>query len=75
MEKSKRTDLHIIGRHRQNLQVLTFLLLISATHNKMFSGYQPCQLVERRKKQRFKDHLCPHPQGDQHPEEEDRDGP
>jgi len=28
-------------------------------HNKIFPGYQPCQLVKRRKNQRFKDHLCP----------------
>jgi hypothetical protein len=32
--------------------------------NKKFSGYQPCQLVKRRKKnQRFEDHLCPRLQG------------
>jgi hypothetical protein len=27
--------------------------------NKIFSGWQPCQLVKRWKKQRFEDHLCP----------------
>jgi hypothetical protein len=32
-------------------------------YNKMFSSYEPCQLVKRRKNQRFKDHLCPLPQG------------
>jgi hypothetical protein len=38
-----------------------FILLSS--FNKIFSGYQPCQLVKRRKNQRFKDHLCPRRQG------------
>jgi hypothetical protein len=32
-------------------------------YNKIFSGYQPCQLVKRPINQRFKDYLCPHPQG------------
>jgi hypothetical protein len=36
-------------------------------HNKIFPGYQPCQLVKRRKNQRFKDHLCPRPQDAEHP--------
>jgi hypothetical protein len=26
--------------------------------NKVFSGYQPCQLVKNHR--RFRDHLCPH---------------
>jgi hypothetical protein len=29
----------------------------------MFSGYQPRQMVEWRKNQRFENHLCPRPQG------------
>jgi hypothetical protein len=32
-------------------------------YNKIFSGYQPRQMVEWRKKQRFEDHLRPRPQG------------
>jgi hypothetical protein len=31
--------------------------------NKIFLGYQPCQVVEWQKNQRFEDHLCPRPQG------------
>jgi hypothetical protein len=41
-------------------------------YNKMFSSYQPFQLVKRRKNQRFKDHYSPCPQG---AENEDRYGP
>jgi hypothetical protein len=33
--------------------------------NKIFLGYQPRQMVEWRKNQRFKDHLCPRPQGNE----------
>jgi hypothetical protein len=32
-------------------------------YNKIFLGYQPCQLVKRRENQCFKDHLCPRLQG------------
>jgi hypothetical protein len=32
-------------------------------YNKNFSGYQPSQVVEWRKKRRFEDHLRPRPQG------------
>jgi hypothetical protein len=32
-------------------------------YNKMFSDYQPCKVVKRRKIQRFKDLLCPRSQG------------
>jgi len=42
--------------------------------NKTFSGYEPCQMVKRRKSKRFEDHLCPRLQiTDQWPEDEDRD--
>jgi hypothetical protein len=34
----------------------------------MFSGYQPCQLVKRQINQRFKNNLCPHPQGADQPQ-------
>jgi hypothetical protein len=33
------------------------------TYNKIFLGYQSCQLVEWRENQRFEDHLRPRPQG------------
>jgi hypothetical protein len=33
------------------------------SNNNIFPGYQPCQLVKRRKNQRFEDHLCPRLQG------------
>jgi hypothetical protein len=39
--------------------------------NKMFPGYQSCQLVKRRKNQCFEDHLSPRLQGS----DKDRDGP
>jgi hypothetical protein len=32
-------------------------------YNKIVSGYQPRQMVEWRKYQRFEDRLRPHPQG------------
>jgi hypothetical protein len=32
---------------------------LSVEFNKIFPGYQPCQLVKRRRKQRCKDHICP----------------
>jgi hypothetical protein len=32
-------------------------------YNKIFSGYQPLQMVKRRKNQRFEDHIRPRPQG------------
>jgi hypothetical protein len=32
-------------------------------NNKIFLGYQPCQLVKRWKNQRFEGHLCPHLEG------------
>jgi hypothetical protein len=51
-------------------------------YNKIFSGYQPRQMVEWRKNQRFEEHLCPRPEDTevstsvlQYPEDEDRDGP
>jgi len=34
-----------------------------ATECDIFSGYQPSQMVERRKNQLYEDHLCPRPQG------------
>jgi hypothetical protein len=41
-----------------------WLLIFMATlYNKIFLGYQPCQLLKWRKNQRFKDHLCPRLQG------------
>jgi hypothetical protein len=40
-----------------------FVAFTATLHNEIFSGYQACQLVRRRKNQRFKDHLCPCPQG------------
>jgi hypothetical protein len=50
-----------------------WLVAFTATlYNKIFPGYQPCQLAKRWKKQRFKDHLCPRLK---YPEDEDRDGP
>jgi len=36
---------------------------VSFSYNEVLSGYQPSQMVEQRKNQHFKDHLCPHPQG------------
>jgi hypothetical protein len=35
-------------------------------YNKIFPGFQPCQLVKRRKNQRFKDHLSPRLQSTDH---------
>jgi hypothetical protein len=32
-------------------------------YNKIFSGYQPRQMVKIRKHRRFEVHLCPRPQG------------
>jgi hypothetical protein len=32
-------------------------------YDEVLSGYQPGQMVERRKNQRYEDHLCPRPQG------------
>jgi hypothetical protein len=44
-------------------------------YNKIFSGYQPHQMVKWRKNQRFEDYLCPRPQGTEgypeYPEDED----
>jgi hypothetical protein len=47
---------------------MTYLYLTDSAEsprifNKIFSGYQPHQMVKRRKHQRFEDHLCPCPQG------------
>jgi hypothetical protein len=36
---------------------------MNVKYDEVVSGYQPGQMVERRKNQRFEDHLCPHPQG------------
>jgi hypothetical protein len=36
---------------------------VATKYNKIFSGYQPRQLVEWRKNQRFEDHFRPRPQG------------
>jgi hypothetical protein len=46
------------------VQLDLWLVALTATlYNKIFLGYRPCQLVKRRKNQRFKDHLCPRLQG------------
>jgi hypothetical protein len=34
-------------------------------YNEVLSGYQPGRMVERCKNQRFEDHPCPLPQGEQ----------
>jgi hypothetical protein len=36
-----------------------WLVALATLYNKIFPGYQPCQMVKRRKEQRFEDHLRP----------------
>jgi hypothetical protein len=53
-------------RHHLSVHEFHDVLLVAFTatlYNKIFLGYQPCQLVKRRKSQRFKDHLYPRLQG------------
>jgi hypothetical protein len=42
---------------------LRFVAFPATEYGKVFSGYQPGQMVERCKNQRFVEHLCPRPQG------------
>jgi hypothetical protein len=42
---------------------MRFVAFPATAYDEVFSGYQPGQMVERWKNQRFEDHLCPRPQG------------
>jgi len=42
---------------------LRFVAFLATEYDQVLSGYQPGQMVEWWKNQRFEDHLCPHPQG------------
>jgi hypothetical protein len=42
---------------------LRFVAFPATKYDEVLSGYQPGQMVEQWKNQRFKDHLCPIPQG------------
>jgi hypothetical protein len=42
---------------------MRFVAFPATEYDEVFSGYQPGQMVERRKNQRLEDHLCPRPQG------------
>jgi hypothetical protein len=39
------------------------LLQLIKMYNEVFSGYQPGEVVQFSRDQRFEDHLCPRPQG------------
>jgi len=45
---------------------MRFVAFPATEYDEVFSGYQPGQMVERWKNQRFEDHLCPRPQGTSH---------
>jgi hypothetical protein len=42
---------------------MRFVALPATEYDEVLSGYQPGQMVERWKNQRFEYHLCPRPQG------------
>jgi hypothetical protein len=43
--------------------IVRFVAFPATEYDEVLSGYQPGQMVERWANQRFKDHLCPCPQG------------
>jgi hypothetical protein len=45
------------------MEGLKFAAFPANEYDEVFLGYQPRQMVERWKNQRFEDHLCPRPQG------------
>jgi len=42
---------------------MRFVAFPVTEYDEVLLGYQPGQMVEQWANQRFKDHLCPHPQG------------
>jgi hypothetical protein len=52
-----------VGRNIQILAKVCQKMAEYVQFNKIFPGYQPCQLVKWRKNQCFKDRLCPRLQG------------
>jgi len=49
-----------------SISLVRFVAFLATEFDEVLLGYQPGQMVERwkkKKKQHFKDHLCPRPQG------------